>query len=392
VHLDHGVEIGVGRETQPGRAVGADPGGPGGHHPGHHRVGRPVDEPARLGARHPLQRLDHLSDAHGERGQVDRAPAAPGLIVGGGRAEQPGDGSGRRDQRRFGGRVDRAGRALAGQRLPDDAGEEARRRPVGAPRAHADRRQPDRPSAQEALAGVIGQQLLADDLLRAVAGLRVRRGLIGHDIGQGVIGRGAEGRHGTGVDHDRSGPERTARSEQRLGGTQVRPDAEVKIGLALAADRRGQVEDDVGAGQQVRPGGQQFAEVAADGGYPLVGGQVLRHRRLVGQGQPGERARAFPGRVQRPRDQQFPGQARPEETCSPSDHHVHHGAPLSGPFMTRHPGPVPGRRPGAGERRVAGGVAFRIGVEKIPPSLPAVRCLHGRQLLAGHGPDGRMWG
>ena len=43
--------------------------------------------------------------------------------------------------------------------------------------------------------------------------------------------------------------EQTAASgEQRLRGVQVGVQAQIEVGLALAADRRGQVEDRIGAG------------------------------------------------------------------------------------------------------------------------------------------------
>ena len=91
--------------------------------------------------------------------------------------------------------------ALAGKRLPDDAREKARGSRVRPPRSHADGHQPDGPPAHEPLAGVVGQQLLPDDLLHAVAGLRVRQGVVVHDRWQRMLGRRAENGQGTGEHH-----------------------------------------------------------------------------------------------------------------------------------------------------------------------------------------------
>ena len=61
-----------------------------------------------------------------------------------------------------------ARRADAGQRLADDAAEERLGRAIRPPGPHRDRHQPRRAAVDEALARVVGDQVLADQLLRAV--------------------------------------------------------------------------------------------------------------------------------------------------------------------------------------------------------------------------------
>ena len=170
-------------------------------------------------------------------------------------------------------------------------------------------------------------------LLRAVAGLRVGPGLVVDDRGERQFGGAAEDRQRAGEHHDRAGPQRAGGRQQRLGGAQVRPDAQVEVRLALAADRRGQVEDHLGARERARPGApriEQLAELAADRRHPLVGRQVRRDRGLVDQRHPGQRAGAAARHVERARGQQLPGQPRAQEPGSPGNHHVHHGT--SRPF------------------------------------------------------------
>ena len=139
-----------------------------------------------------------------------------------------------------------SGSRMMPDRKPDAAA-------LGRPGPDADGHQPDRPPAQESLAGVVGQQLLADDLLRAVAGLRVGQGVVVHDRGQRVLAGRPEDGQGAREHHDRARPQRAARREQRLGGAQVGPHAEVEVRLAFRADRRGEVEDDVGPGERSAP-------------------------------------------------------------------------------------------------------------------------------------------
>ena len=98
-------------------------------------------------------------DGHRQRGHGERGAAAPGLVGGRGGAQQRPDRLGGRGQGHLDARVDRADGALAGQRLPDDARQEARGRGVGTARAHADGHQAHGPPVQETLARVVGQQI-----------------------------------------------------------------------------------------------------------------------------------------------------------------------------------------------------------------------------------------
>ncbi len=66
----------------------------------------------------------------------------------------------------------RQDRLLPRERLADDAGEEARGGAVGLARPHADGRQADADAVEEAAPRIVGEQQLADRLLRAVAGER----------------------------------------------------------------------------------------------------------------------------------------------------------------------------------------------------------------------------
>ena len=138
-----------------------------------------------------LERVEHLADGDVDRGQVEREPAAELL-----------DGSPRR--RRSGRRPcapasvsgcetvagDRADRLLAGERLADDAGEERGGGAVRPAGPHGHRHQPRRAAVDEALARVVGDQVLADQLVRAVGGLRRGQGVVGDEVGQGRDGSG----------------------------------------------------------------------------------------------------------------------------------------------------------------------------------------------------------
>ena len=225
-------------------------------------------------------------------------------------------------------RIDRADRALARERLADDARHEARGRGVGTAGAHADRHQPDAPPAQESLARVVGHQLLADELLDPVAGLRVRQRAVHHHGRHRELGGPAEHRDRTRIDHQRAGAHRAAGREQRLRGVQVRPDTQVEVGLALPADRGGQVKDHVGAGQRLPPGlpgGHQPGQIALGHRDPRVGRQVRRRRGLVEERHPGQRPGPGARHIDRAARQQVPGQPGAQEPGPAGNHHVRHG-------------------------------------------------------------------
>ena len=134
-------------------------------------------------------------------------------------------------------------RLLAGERLADDAGEEARRRLVRLSRAHADRRQADADAVEEAAPAVVGEQQLADRLLRAVAGERRAEVLVADRIRE----RRAEHRDRGSEHHSRLVA--VARFADRLEeiprAVEVDAVALVEVRLGLARDHRGEMEDEL---------------------------------------------------------------------------------------------------------------------------------------------------
>src|SRR5262249_59652774 len=108
--------------------------------------------------------------------------------------------------------------------------------------------------------------------------------------------------------------QRAARCEQRLGDAQVRPHAEIEVRLAFPADRRREVEDHIRRGQRVPPAArriQQITEVTAGERDPLVAGQVIRERRGVQGGYPGEWPCPAAAPPPRPPGQRPPGTGGP---------------------------------------------------------------------------------
>jgi hypothetical protein len=103
--------------------------------------------------------------------------------------------------------------------------------------------------------------------------------------------------------------------------------AQVEVGLALAADRRGQVEDDVGAAEQGRPalrGLQQADQVSGHHAHARVGGEIGRGRHPVRERQPPERLNRPARHGQAARREQFTGQPRAEEAGAAGDNDVRH--------------------------------------------------------------------
>ena len=100
---------------------------------------------------------------------------------------------------------------------------------------------------------------------------------------------------------------------------------------ALTAAARWKITSAPASGVAAAPacGIQQFAEVAADRGDPLVRGQIRGSRRPVDEGHPGKRTRLAARHLERARGQQLPGQARAEEAGTAGDHHVRHGVSAS---------------------------------------------------------------
>jgi MFS family permease len=189
VHGDDGRKVAFGMQAEARGPVSLEPRRPASHDGSHCRVRNPVDEPAHLRPGDALQLGGHLTHRDRQRGQVDRGLVAPVLRGRSGRAQQSADGAGRRGQCYLSQRSDRADRSLACQRLANDSRQEPRRRCVRPARPDADCHQPYRAAGQKALARVVSQQLLADNLLGTVTGLRVRHGLVVHDGGQRMLER-----------------------------------------------------------------------------------------------------------------------------------------------------------------------------------------------------------
>ena len=180
-------------------------------------------------------------------GQVHRGPAAPGGVVDRRRPQDALQACGAVTTARSGcpGGTGHAG-ALAGQRFADDAGQEARRRGVRRSGPHRHRHQPHGPAAHEALARVVGHQLLADELLDAVARLRPRAGCRRPRRRPGPIA-GSLPNTASELEKTTSGGSACRRRVLQHGAraVDVGAHAEVEVGLGRAADHTGEVEDGV---------------------------------------------------------------------------------------------------------------------------------------------------
>ncbi len=194
---------------------------------------------ARLRARYPLQRGQHVGDGDGEAVQVEGGGRAPGRLIQIHRADQGGDHAVRREQPAARGlRRNRQDRLLAGGGLADDAAEEAAGGGVRLARPHHDGGQAQRAAVDEALAREIRDHQLADHLLRAIGRHRARREIIG-DLPGHVA---AERRDRAGVDHTRLGAQGAQQLQQRAGAVHIHAPAEVEIRLRPAGDDGGQME------------------------------------------------------------------------------------------------------------------------------------------------------
>src|SRR3954449_4063894 len=187
---------------------------------------------------------------------------------------------------------------LPGERLADDAREEARGRLVGLARPHADRRQPDADAVEEAAPRVIGEQELTDRLLGAVARQRRCEELVADRLREGR----AEDRDRRGEDEPRpvavadvaDGVEELARA------VEIDAVALVEVGLGLARHDRREMEDDV------RPLGDELLGLAGLGEVRRDGADLERRvrRRLrlddVVQRRLGDLAPAEPAVLRQP--------------------------------------------------------------------------------------------
>jgi hypothetical protein len=131
--------------------------------------------------------------------------------------------------------------------------------------------------------GVVGDQLLADELLDPVAGLRSRKGVV-VDVPHGADG-GIAAEHGkrAGEDHQRWHHLSAAVLEHGARPVDVGVHAQVEVRLGGAADHPRQVEDGIDLAQLV----QRRAQLTRHGPHAAVGANVGRRRDQVDQDQLG---------------------------------------------------------------------------------------------------------
>src|SRR5258706_1961137 len=136
-------------------------------------------------------------------------------------------------------------RLLAGERLADDAGEESGGGEVRLARPDANRRRADTDAVAEALAAEVGEQQLADRLLRAVAGERRVEDLVAYCLRE----KRALAGDGRSEDDTRlvALTDLADRFEKAPCAVEVDAVALLEVGLGLARDDRREVENDVGA-------------------------------------------------------------------------------------------------------------------------------------------------
>src|SRR5262249_6041878 len=131
-----------------------------------------------------------------------------------------------------------------GERVAEDGADEARGRRVRRTRANDDRRQPRRAAVDEPLPRVVVDEQLAHRLGRAVGRLRGLLGRVRDGLGHG---RRAEGADRAREDDAGPGAEPAARFEHIARAVEIDVQSAVKRDLPLAAQDRGQVEDDARA-------------------------------------------------------------------------------------------------------------------------------------------------
>ena len=207
---------------------------------GSRRIRRAALSPATL-----RKRLDLLADGGADARHAEVAPRAELRGVEARGVQQEADRGARRSEPVAHGFRHRQHRFLAGERLADDAGEEARRRLVRLARAHADRRQADADAVEEAAPAVVGEQQLADRLLRAVARERRVQELVADRLGK----RRAEHRD-RGGEHDARLVVLVVlsdRFEKAPRAVEVDPVALLEVRLGFARDDGGEMEDEIGA-------------------------------------------------------------------------------------------------------------------------------------------------
>ena len=141
-----------------------------------------------------FERGEHLGDGRVERRQVQREAAAELLDARFVDGDEAFDGARCRRQRMRDVGRDRADRLDASERLAHDPREERRRGAVRAARAHGHRHQSRRAAVDKALPRIVGDQVLANQLVRSIRGLGRRQRVVADERRQRQRRVGAEHR------------------------------------------------------------------------------------------------------------------------------------------------------------------------------------------------------
>ena len=213
-------------------------------------------------------------------------------------------------------------RLLARQRLPDDPGKKSGSRLVRRAGPHADGREPEADPVEKAAPRIVGQQQLANRLLRSVARQRRRREVVADHVGKG----GAE--HGDRRGEDEARPVDAAGQrifapngfEQGAGSVEIDRVALVEIRLRLARHDGGEEEDHVGPragelGADVR--GRDVEGLAVD----REGGRERVRRDDIDEARPVDRLSR-----QSPVARQPLRELAPDHSCRADDEDVHGSA------------------------------------------------------------------
>src|SRR5215211_6265602 len=190
------------------------------------------------------KRIDLLTHSHRHARHRQVAPRTDLGCIDGRRMHKEIDGGPRRGMGMTNIHRDRQDRLLTVQRFADDAREKARSRLIGLPRPYANGGQPDPYAIEKSAPRVIGQKQLTHRLLRAIARKRRQKEFIPDRLRE----RSAE--NGDGGREDKSWlvsiPDGADGIEQKPGTVEIDPVALVEIGLGLAGNDGGKVEDDIG--------------------------------------------------------------------------------------------------------------------------------------------------
>ena len=111
--------------------------------------------------------------------------------------------------------------------------------------------------------------------------------------------------------------------QQRARGVEVAAHAQVEVGLALRAHRRGEMEDEVGAGGRQFAARKESKQVPLHAAHARIGGQVGRCGTEVGQHDLLDATRRCAAQGQGARGQQRTGESGAEEAGATGDQDVH---------------------------------------------------------------------